>query len=50
MIIIGGESTSDLSDMWALNLNNNTWYQPEINFLQPYTGKRFHTVTAINDH
>jgi len=50
MIIVGGEATTDLKDLWALDLEKKIWYNPQINFLDLYAAKRFHTVTAINDH
>ncbi|CDW71485.1 kelch repeat [Stylonychia lemnae] len=50
MIIVGGEATTDLKDLWALDLERKIWYNPQINFLDLYAAKRFHTVTTINDH
>ena len=50
MITIGGEANSDLKDLWAFNLNSNTWFKPEIDFKDYYTPKRFHTISTINDH
>lgn len=49
MIVIGGESNSDLADLWALDLEQKMWYKPEINFKDPFTPKRFHTVSALNE-
>lgn len=50
MIVVGGEASSDLKDFWALDLEENVWYKPEVNFNEYYTPKRFHTVCAINDY
>ena len=50
MIVLGGESNSDLSDLWALDLDENVWFKPEINFKDPFTPKRFHSVSTLNDH
>jgi hypothetical protein len=50
MIVVGGESNSDMKDFWALDLEENFWYKPEVNFLDYYTPKRFHTVSTLNDH
>lgn len=50
MIVVGGEANSDLKDFWALDLEEDMWYKPDINFIEHYTPKRFHTVCAINDH
>jgi hypothetical protein len=50
MIVIGGEANSDLKDLWAFDLEEREWFQPEINHEDTYTPKRFHTVCAINDH
>lgn len=50
MVVIGGEASADLKDFWALDLDNNTWRKPEVQYFEHYTAKRFHTATAINDH
>lgn len=50
MIVVGGESDSDLSDLWALDLEQKMWFKPEIDFKDHFTPKRFHTVSALNDH
>ena len=47
MVVIGGEATSDLRDFWALDLENNRWYSPELFFNEFYTPKRFHSVNVI---
>lgn len=49
MITIGGEANSDLKDFWALNLEERVWYKPEVNFLEYFTPKRFHTISTISD-
>jgi len=28
MIIVGGEATTDLKDLWALDLERRIWYNP----------------------
>lgn len=50
MIVIGGEASSDLKDLWAFDLEEREWFQPEINYEDVYTPKRFLTVCATNDH
>lgn len=30
MVVIGGEASSDLRDFWALDLDSNTWFKPDI--------------------
>lgn len=50
MIIVGGEANSDLKDLWALDLEERLWHKPEISFFDSYTPKRFHSVSALNDH
>jgi len=30
MVVIGGESTSDLRDFWALDLEEGMWYKPDV--------------------
>ena len=50
MIIVGGEANSDLRDVWALDLEERVWLKPEITFCDTYTPKRFHSVSAIDDH
>lgn len=30
MIVTGGEANSDLNDMWALDLEDQIWYKPEL--------------------
>ncbi len=50
MIVVGGEANSDLKDMWALDLEEQRWFKPELQFIDSYTPKRFHTVCTINDH
>lgn len=49
MIIVGGESNSDLADLWALDLEEKIWFKPEIDFKDPFTPKRFHSVSTLND-
>lgn len=49
MVVIGGEATSDLKDFWALDLDSLIWRKPNVQYLEHYTPKRFHTASAIND-
>ena len=49
LVTIGGEANSDLKDFWALDLDEQQWYKPEIDFIDYYTPKRFHTICAINE-
>ena len=48
MVVIGGEGNSDLKDFWALDLEEMMWFKPEINFVDHYSAKRFHSVCQIN--
>ena len=49
MIVIGGEANSDLKDFWALNLDTNCWFKPQVEGFNTYTGKRFHTASTISN-
>jgi N-acetylneuraminic acid mutarotase len=49
MVIVGGEANSDLRDIWALDLDEMIWYNPEVLGIDNYTPKRFHTVSTITD-
>lgn len=49
MVVIGGEATADLKDFWAFDILDGRWYNPEINYLDHYTPKRFHTANSINE-
>jgi len=49
MVTIGGEANSDLKDLWAFDLESAMWYNPDIDFKDYYTPKRFHTISAINE-
>jgi hypothetical protein len=51
MVIVGGESSSsDLNDLWALDLENKKWYKPSINGIDNFYAKRFHTANTIQKH
>ena len=49
MIIVAGEGIHNLSDVYILNLDNQTWFNPNINFEDgcQFTPRKFHTVTSI---
>jgi hypothetical protein len=49
LITIGGESTADLKDFWAFDLEEKFWYKPEIDFRDYYSAKRFHTINPITE-
>jgi N-acetylneuraminic acid mutarotase len=49
MVVIGGEATSDLRDFWALNLETNTWFKPDVEHFDNFTPKRFHSASVIGD-
>lgn len=49
MVTIGGEANSDLKDFWAFDLENSIWFKPEVEFVEYFTAKRFHTINAISD-
>jgi hypothetical protein len=37
MVVVGGESnSSDLNDLWALNLEEQRWYKPTIQGLESF--------------
>lgn len=48
MVVIGGEATADLKDFWAFDLDKEEWHNPEINYQDSYTPKRFHSANAIS--
>ena len=50
LVTIGGESTSDLKDFWAFDLEIKQWFKPEIDFRDYYTAKRFHTINPITEN
>jgi hypothetical protein len=49
MVICGGESASnsDLNDLWALDLDDEKWFNPVINGKNSFVHKRFHTANSI---
>ena len=48
MIIVGGESSSsDLNDLWALDLELKKWFKPSIEGHDNFIAKRFHTANTI---
>ncbi len=49
LITIGGESTADLKDLWAFDLEEKLWYNPNIEFRDYYSAKRFHTINQITE-
>ena len=49
MIVIGGESLSDLKDLWALDLEQRKWIEPTIENFDSFTPKRFHTANVIGN-
>ena len=49
MVIIGGESNTDLNDLWALDLDSQTWIKPEVAGQDSFIPKRFHTANTINE-
>ena len=50
MVTVGGEANSDLKDFWAFDLDSQMWFQPELEFHDFYTPKRFHTLNTISDY
>jgi len=49
MVVVGGESnSSDLNDLWALDLETYTWFKPSIMGQESFLAKRFHTANTIN--
>ena len=49
MIVIGGESESDLSDLWAFCFESVQWISPKVNNSNLFQAKRFHTATKIQE-
>lgn len=48
MVVVGGESnSSDLNDLWTLDLELKKWIRPEIHGIQNFMPKRFHTANTI---
>lgn len=49
MVVVGGESISsgDLNDFWMLDLETKAWIKPEIEGLESFSHKRFHTASTI---
>jgi len=48
MVVVGGESnSSDLNDLWALDLESQTWYKPHVLGQECFVPKRFHTASAM---
>lgn len=48
MVVVGGESnSSDLGDLWVLDLESKCWKQPEIDGKNTFSAKRFHTASTI---
>jgi hypothetical protein len=50
MVVIGGEASSDLRDFWALDLETNTWFKPEVSQFENFTPKRFHSASVLADN
>ena len=48
MIIIGGESFTDLNDVFMLDLDSYLWTKVEIQANESFHPRRFHTSTVIN--
>ena len=49
MIVSGGEANNtDLSDMWAFNILDKTWYELEIPEIHCFQAKRFHSISSVS--
>lgn len=48
MVVLGGESASDLNDFWALDLENRKWHKPDVIGANEFKPKRFHTAVTLN--
>lgn len=48
MVVVGGESnSSDLNDLWTLDLELKKWIRPEVQGIHNFMPKRFHTANTI---
>ena len=48
MVVVGGESnSSDLGDLWVLDLESRVWRQPEVDGKNTFSAKRFHTASTL---
>lgn len=48
MVVLGGETQSDLNDFWALDLESRTWHKPDVVGMNNFKPKRFHTAVTLN--
>lgn len=48
MVVLGGETQSDLNDFWALDLESRTWHKPDVLGANNFKPKRFHTAVTLN--
>lgn len=48
MVISGGEANADMNDVWALNLHTKVWSQLEIEGVESFKPKRFHSASTIS--
>lgn len=47
MVVFGGENVHDLNDLYILNLEEQKWYKPNIDGIQP-NKRRFHSSAILN--
>ena len=51
MVVSGGEANNtDLSDLWAFNILDKTWYELEILEIHCFQAKRFHSISAVSQN
>ena len=51
MVVSGGEANNtDMTDMWALDIELCKWHQFEISDVSCFQAKRFHSLSAMSDN
>jgi hypothetical protein len=52
MIVCGGEAAvlADLQDIWALDIETQTWQQLYFSNTESFHAKRFHTASAVSNY
>ena len=50
MVVSGGEANNtDMTDMWALDIEEGRWCQFEIPDINCFQAKRFHSISALSE-
>ena len=51
MVVSGGEANNtDMTDMWALDIEECRWHQLEISDVSCFQAKRFHSLSAMSEN